>query len=125
MANNALELLAMVVTVWLMVIEATEPFRCFLDLGDSTSAIGWLFHSASLKGSSSYTIAVTIMARKLAVILMKANHYLFGQHLPGSINTVADQLSFTSPTHEGKINMLAHDSPCNAEPIVSIPSCHS
>jgi hypothetical protein len=111
-ANNALELLAMVVTVWLM---ATKLFQCFLGLGDSTSAIGWLFHSASLKGSSSYTMAVTIMARKMAVILMKADHCLFGQHLPGSINTVADQLSFTSQTREGKINMLAHDSPCNAE----------
>jgi hypothetical protein len=55
------------------------------------------------------------MARKMAVILMKADHCLFGQHLPGSINTVADQLSFTSQTREETINMLAHDSPCNAE----------
>jgi hypothetical protein len=105
-ANNALEFPAMVVTVWLMVIEATEPFQCFLGLGDSTSAIGWIFHSASLKGSSSYTMAVTIMARKMAVILMKADHCLFGQHLPGSINTVADQLSFASQSREGKINLL-------------------
>jgi hypothetical protein len=72
----------MVVTVWLMVIESPEPFQCFLGLGDSTSAIGWLFHSASLKGNSSYTVAVTIMARKMARILMKADHCLFGQHLP-------------------------------------------
>jgi hypothetical protein len=115
-ANNALEFLAMVVTIWLMVIKATKPFQSFLGLGDSTSAIGWLFHSVSLKGSSSYTMATTtIMARKMAVILMKADHCLFGQHLPGSINTVADQLSFTSQMREVKINMLAHDSPCNAE----------
>jgi hypothetical protein len=65
-ANNALEFLAMVMTVWLMVIEVTEPFQCYLGLGDSTSAIGWLFHSSSLKGNSSYTVAVTIMARKMA-----------------------------------------------------------
>jgi hypothetical protein len=60
-------------------------------------------------------MAITIMARKMARILMKADHCLFGQYLPGSINTVADQLSFTSQTREGKLNMLAHDSPCNAE----------
>ena len=98
-----------------MVLEATEPFQCFLGLGDSTSAIGWLFHSSSLKGSSSYTAAVTIMARKMAGLMMEADHCLFGQHLPGSLNTVADQLSFTSQTREGKGNMLAHDSPCNTE----------
>lgn len=114
-ANNALEFLAMVVNVWLMVIDSPAPYQCFLGLGDSTSAIGWLFHSSSLKGNSSYTVAVTIMARKMARILLKADHCLFGQHLPGSLNTVADQLSFTSQTREGKINMLAHDSPCNAE----------
>ena len=105
----------MVVMIWLMIIESTEPYQCFLGLGDSTSAIGWLFHSSSLRGNSSYTVAVTIMARKLARILMDADHCLFGQHLPGSLNTVADQLSFTSQTREGKQNMLAHDSPCNAE----------
>jgi hypothetical protein len=46
---------------------------------------------------------------------MKADHCLFSQHLPGSINSVADQLTFTSQTREGKINLLADDSPCNAE----------
>jgi hypothetical protein len=76
---------------------------------------GRLFHSASLKGNSSYTVAVTIMAREMARILMKADHCLFGQHIPGSLNTVADQLSFTFQTREGKINLLAQDSPCNAE----------
>jgi hypothetical protein len=105
----------MVVTVWLMVIEASEPFQCFLGLGDSALAIGWLFHSASLRGSSSYTMAVTILAQKMLVILMKADRCIFGQHLPGSINTVTNQLSFTSQTREGKINMIAHDSPYNAE----------
>jgi hypothetical protein len=93
-----LEFLATVVTVWLMVIEAPEPFQCFLGLGDSTSVIGWLFHSASIKGNSSYTVAFTIIAQKMAGILMKADHCLFCQHFPGSLNTVAAQLSFTSQT---------------------------
>jgi hypothetical protein len=68
-ANNALEFLAMVVTVWLMVIESPEQFQCFLGLGDSTSVIGWLFHSVSLKGNSSYTVAVTIILSFVVLVL--------------------------------------------------------
>jgi hypothetical protein len=100
--NNALECLAMVITIWLKA------------LGDSTSAIGWLFHSSSLRGSSIYTSA-TLMARKLATLLLDYSSGRFGQHLPGSLNTVADQLSFANQVRDGKPNMLAADSPCNAE----------
>jgi hypothetical protein len=55
------------------------------------------------------------MTRKMARTLMNADHCLFGQRIPGSLNTVADQLSFTSQTREGKINLLAHSSLCNTE----------
>jgi hypothetical protein len=42
-ANNALEFLALGITVWLLVLDAPRPLMCLLAMGDSTSAIGWLF----------------------------------------------------------------------------------
>jgi hypothetical protein len=93
--NNALEFLAMAVTIWLMILEADGPLECFLGLGDSMSAIGWLFRSSSLRGNSIYTQAVALIARKLTTLLIEWHHALFAQHLQGALNVVADQLSFT------------------------------
>jgi hypothetical protein len=45
-ANNVLEFLAMVVTIWVMIIECRErqdSQKCMMSIGDNTSAIGWLF----------------------------------------------------------------------------------
>ena len=51
MANNVLEFLGMMVSIWLVLIECDEHGSeqdCILALGDDTSAISWLFKSSRL-----------------------------------------------------------------------------
>jgi hypothetical protein len=50
-ANNVLEFLGMVVTIWLAILESKElgeEQECNLAIGDNTSAIGWLYRSSKL-----------------------------------------------------------------------------
>jgi hypothetical protein len=112
-ANNVLEFLGMVVTIWLVLIECAETGSeqdCILALGDNTSAIGWLFKSGKLPSDSPYYKAVQIIARKLARLVTGSSHCLAGQHLKGDKNTVSDLLSFAGDTR-GEPHPLAPDYP--------------
>ena len=54
-ANNVLEFLGMVVTIWLVILECAalgSEQDCILALGDNTSAIGWLYKSSKLRPGS-------------------------------------------------------------------------
>jgi hypothetical protein len=96
-ANNILEFLGMVVTVWLTIIECTklgEDQACILALGDNTSAIGWLYKSSKLMPGSLYYRPVQMIARKLACLITDSTHCLASQHSQGDQNTVSDLLSF-------------------------------
>jgi hypothetical protein len=112
-ANNVLEFLGMMVTIWLVLIECEETGSeqdCILALGDNTSAIGWLFKSGKLAFDSPYYKAVQIIARKLARLITSSSHCLASQHIKGDKNTVSDLLSFAGDTR-GEAHPLAPDYP--------------
>ena len=112
-ANNVLEFLGMMVTVWLVLIECDETGSeqdCILALGDNTSAIGWLFKSGKLPIDSPYYPAVQLIARKLARLVTGSSHCLASQHIKGDKNTVSDLLSFAGDTR-GEAHPLAPDYP--------------
>jgi hypothetical protein len=76
-ANNVLEFLGMVVTVWLAITKCTElgnKQACILALGDNTSAIGWLYKSSKLSPDSLYYLPVQMIARKLARLTTDSTH---------------------------------------------------
>jgi hypothetical protein len=113
MANNVLEFLGMVVTIWLVLIECAEQGSeqdCILGLGDNTSAIGWLFKSSKLPPDSPYYKPVQLIARKLARLINASTHCLAGQHLKGEQNIVSDLLSFAGDVR-GEAHPLAPDFP--------------
>ena len=63
-ANNFLEFLAMVVTIWLVKIECDQKGlkqECILGLGDNTSVICWLFKTKGIKKETLYHDAVTFV----------------------------------------------------------------
>jgi hypothetical protein len=100
-ANNVLEFLGMMVTIWLVIIEYEETGSkqdCILALGDNTSAIGWLFKSGKLPIDSPHYKAVQLIARKLARLVIGSSHCLAGQHMKGDKNTIADLLTFAGDT---------------------------
>jgi hypothetical protein len=115
--NNLLEFLAMVVTIWLIILEcATDESSqdCILAFGDNTSGIGWLFRSGWIKPSSVYYSAVQLIARKLAALMIHSTHCLASQHLKGTKNTVADCISYTGDSRE-EMHPLAPDGPSDDE----------
>jgi hypothetical protein len=117
-ANNVLEFLAMAITIWLIVQECNELSirdECILSLGDNTSAVGWLFRSSRLPPESPYYGPVQLIARKVALLITQSGQCLCSQHIKGSSNHVADWLSFTHQTRDGKLNPLAHDSPSDEQ----------
>jgi hypothetical protein len=96
-ANNVFKFLAMAVTLWILILEcraADTTEQCILLLGDSTSALGWLYRASRIPKSFFYHDAVTIIARKIARLLTETTHCLASQHLKGSLNVVADLLSY-------------------------------
>ena len=112
-ANNVLEFLGMMVTIWLVLIECEETESeqdCILALGDNTSAIGWLFKSGKLACDSPYYKTVQVIARKLACLVTSSSHCLASQHIKGDKNTVSDLLSFAGNTR-GDPHPLAPDYP--------------
>ena len=112
-ANNVLEFLGMMVTIWLVLIECDETGSeqdCILALGDNTSAIGWLFKSGKLPIDSPYYKAVQLIARKLARLVTGSSHCLASQHIKGDKNTVSDLLSFAGDSR-GEPHPLAPDYP--------------
>jgi hypothetical protein len=100
-ANDLLEFLGMMVTIWLVLIKCDEcgsEQDCILALGDNTSAIGWLFKSGKLSFDSPCYNTVQIIARQLASLVTSTSHCLAGQHIKGNKNTVSDLLSFAGDT---------------------------
>jgi hypothetical protein len=115
--NNLLEFMAMVITIWLILLECDaeqSPEECILALGDNTLGIGWLFRSGRIKPSSIYYSAVQLIARKLANLVMNSSHCLASQHLKGTKNTVANFLSYSGNTREEQ-HPLAPDNPSDDE----------
>jgi hypothetical protein len=112
-ANNVLEFLGMMMTIWLVLVECEENDShqdCILALGDNTSAIGWLYKSGKLPIDSPYYNAVQFIARQLARLVTGSSHCLASQHIKGDKNTVADLLSFAGDTR-GEAHPLAPDYP--------------
>jgi hypothetical protein len=107
--NNYLEFLGMLINIWLVCLEQPTAQLCILALGDSTSAIGWIFKSGRIdKKSVSYDV-VQHAARKLASLVMQSTHCLATQHIKGEENIVSDLLSFSAT--RDKVNPLAADDP--------------
>ena len=110
--NNLLEFTAMVVNVWLECLDSEGNQPCILAVGDSTSAIGWLFKTSKLESlpDGGYD-AHLFVARHLANVLIEHNCCLASQHIRGEANVVADLLSFSGQSERGKPHPLASDDP--------------
>ena len=103
----------MVVNVWLECIDSTNQFDCILAVGDSSSAIGWLFKSSGFNPTSGEHDAHLVVARKLATLLLDHDKCVASQHIKGELNVVADLLSFAGTNERGKAYPLAFDNPPN------------
>jgi hypothetical protein len=115
-ANNVLEFLAMLVTIWLTILECDLEKchqECILAMGDNTSAIGWLHKSGKLKPGSIYHAPVQLIARQTARLLLRSSHCLASQHIKGDENIVSDLLSFAGNVR-GYDHPLALDLPSDA-----------
>ena len=110
--NNLLEFMGMVVNVWISCLEPESDQACILAIGDNTSAIGWLHHTAHIEPNGVTQKAHLRVARKLARVLIKYNCCLVSQHVKGELNVVADLLSFEGE-ERGKRHPLAYDQPPN------------
>ena len=109
--NNLLEFVGMVVNVWLECLDKTTDQACILAVGDNTSAIGWLFRTASLDQVGHAHEAHLFVARTLAQLLLEHDCCIASQHIKGELNVVADLLSFTGASERGKPHPLAFDDP--------------
>ena len=113
-ANNLLEFITMVVNVWLECIDSGHhELPCILAIGDSSSAIGWLFRTSALDLTLPIHRAHPMVARHLASLLIEHDCCLASQHLRGDHNVVADLLSFSGASKRGKRHPLAQDNPPN------------
>ena len=93
---NLLEFLAILVSVWLDIIEeSVKPLDCLLVMGDSTTAVGWLHKTRIMKKDMQVDDfqAQTKVARKLATLIIENNMCLYSQWFPGKKNVIADSLS--------------------------------
>ena len=119
-ANNVLEFLAMVITVWLSLLELAKlnlEEELILALGDNTSAISWFIKTGNLKpGDLSYK-AANFIARKLAELVSSSKNFLASQHVPGDQNHIADWLTFEGKDRQENgtvtVNPVAYDCPSN------------
>ena len=109
--NNLLEFVGMVVNVWLECLDQSTSLPCILAVGDNTSAIGWLFRTASLNQDGQAHEAHLFVARTLATLLLKHDGCIASQHIKGELNIVADLLSFAGAGDRGKHHPLAYDNP--------------
>ena len=80
--------------------------------------LSWIIRS-SLPKSSVYRPAVLFIARKIASKVSKSQNFIVPQHLPGSINSTADWLSFEEEErmeHRSRrlvVNPITYDYPPN------------
>ena len=99
--------------IWLECLEPNRPNSCILAIGDNTSAIGWLFKTASLDPTWQAHDAHLFVARHLATTLLDHDCCIASQHIKGEMNVVADLLSFAGTGERGKDHPLAYDNPPN------------
>jgi hypothetical protein len=93
---NLLEFLAILVSVWLDIIEGdVKALDCLLVMGDSTTAVGWLHKTRIMNKDMKVEDfqARTKVARKLATLVIENNLCLYSQWFPGKKNVIADSLS--------------------------------
>jgi hypothetical protein len=121
-ANNFLEFLAMMITIWTIIVDCEadgQTEECILSLGDNTSAIGWIFRTKGIGPDSVYFDAVNLVARRLARLILGSSNCLFSQHLPGITNVVSDLLSYEGSTRSSEKasedHPLAPDHPSDEE----------
>ena len=117
-ANNVLEFLGLVISVWLLVDHCRANAlseECLMALSDNSSAIGWVYRASNLDQSSWYFEAVQTLARKVADLVLSSNNCLCAQHLPGIHNTVSDWLSYSTQQRNGEANPMAWDGPTDDE----------
>jgi hypothetical protein len=105
--NNLLELLAIVITIWLQLVEDPDTENCIMALGDNTSALGWIYRSSHIDVTSLYFETTNVIARKLSQLVTNSRSCLASQYVKGHHNTVANLLSFTTQTRGTKIHPLA------------------
>jgi hypothetical protein len=90
-ANNILEFLALSITLWFLLQECQGQNlaeECLLVLGNSTSALGWLY-------STFYCASVNLVASQIAHLILHSLHCLASQHIKGLLNVVSDLLSYS------------------------------
>ena len=91
---NILEFIACLIGIWLEIIyerkSNTDNFIKIKALTDNSSAVGWLYKSSFNPKSHPQH---DIVARKLAIVLIKNNTTITSQHTPGRSNIIADSLS--------------------------------
>jgi hypothetical protein len=93
---NLLEFLAALVGPWIDIINGRlQPEDCFLVMGDSTTAAGWI-HRTRFKGKEEDDEdfnARLLVARKFARLVLTNKLVNYSQWFPGKDNVVADLLS--------------------------------
>jgi hypothetical protein len=97
---NILEFMAIIIGVWIEVMEGRVPeLSCLLAMSDNTSAAGWLRKSnfreeidGTLESKADMKLK-RILARHLATITLRGKFCLYSQWFPGCENDVADSCS--------------------------------
>jgi hypothetical protein len=93
---NLLEFLAALIGPWIDILNGhLSPEDCFLVMGDSTTAAGWI-HSTRFKGKDEDDDdfnARLLVARQFARLVLNNKLVNYSQWFPGKDNVVADVLS--------------------------------
>ena len=93
---NELEFLACVIHPWVNILNGRIlKGDCILVIGDSTTAMGWLYKSRYREqGETAKRHAIRLkIARKLAELIIDYNLTLYSQWFPGKHNIIADSIS--------------------------------
>ena len=92
---NLLEFLASIICIWLEILRGVQPESCFLSMGDSTTATGWLRKSNFKEEDEDdeETTAKLVAARHLATLLQDTRACLYAQWFRGEDNDISDSLS--------------------------------
>ena len=123
---NFLEFLAAIITIELSIRcdSHDSTFPHILAFTDSSSALGWLYHSTF---NPTTHLPHDKLARHLAQLLFKNESTIYPEHIPGIENDVADSLSrdihLTTPSLTNLI--LSHAKPSQVPPsfrIVTLPA---
>ena len=89
-----MEFCAELVLIWIDIVEDTlDDEEFLLYMGESTPAIGWLQIKPTPNKHPQLTLAITILQRQLADLLIDNEHLMYSQWLSGSTNFIPDILS--------------------------------